>query len=58
MLALLTVAVVAYALDLVTKMIVVAKLEHQPPIDIIGDWLQFRAIRNPAPRSGSARRSR
>ncbi|WP_053624679.1 signal peptidase II [Streptomyces sp. NRRL F-2295] len=46
-LALLTVAVVAYALDLVTKMIVVAKLEHQPPIDIIGDWLQFRAIRNP-----------
>ncbi|MFH8885494.1 signal peptidase II [Streptomyces californicus] len=46
-LALLTVAVVAYALDLVTKMIVVAKLEHQPPIDIIGEWLQFRAIRNP-----------
>ncbi|MFE9455356.1 signal peptidase II [Streptomyces californicus] len=46
-LALLTVAVVAYVLDLVTKMIVVAKLEHQPPIDIIGDWLQFRAIRNP-----------
>ncbi|MFF5774179.1 signal peptidase II [Streptomyces californicus] len=45
--ALLTVAVVAYALDLVTKMIVVAKLEHQPPIEIIGDWLQFRAIRNP-----------
>ncbi|SCG01535.1 signal peptidase II [Streptomyces sp. Ncost-T6T-2b] len=39
-------AVVAYLLDLVTKMIVVAKLEHQPPIDIIGDWLQFRAIRN------------
>ena len=24
----------------------VAKLEHQPPIDIIGDWLQFEALRN------------
>ncbi|MFE3371311.1 signal peptidase II [Streptomyces sp. NPDC059173] len=45
-LVLLSVAVVAYLLDLVSKMIVVAKLEHQPPIDIIGDWLQFRAIRN------------
>ncbi|MEW1611814.1 MULTISPECIES: signal peptidase II [unclassified Streptomyces] len=46
-LALIGVSVVAYLLDLVTKMIVVAKLEHQPPIDIIGDWLQFRALRNP-----------
>ncbi|WP_411078581.1 signal peptidase II [Streptomyces sp. cmx-18-6] len=46
-LVLLGVAVVAYLLDLVSKMIVVAKLEHQPPIDIIGDWLQFRALRNP-----------
>ncbi|MFH9607859.1 signal peptidase II [Streptomyces sp. NPDC017448] len=45
-LVLLAVAAVAYLLDLVTKMIVVAKLEHQPPIDVIGDWLQFRAIRN------------
>ncbi|WP_098026025.1 signal peptidase II [Streptomyces sp. st115] len=45
-LVLLSVAVVAYLLDLVSKMIVVAKLEHQPPIDIVGDWLQFRAIRN------------
>ncbi|MFD7745690.1 signal peptidase II [Streptomyces sp. NPDC059698] len=45
-LVLLAVAVVAYLLDLATKMIVVAKLEHQPPIDVIGDWLQFRAIRN------------
>ncbi|MEU5399445.1 signal peptidase II [Streptomyces sp. NPDC005963] len=40
------VAVVAYALDLVTKMIVVAKLEHHAPIEIIGDWLQFEAVRN------------
>ncbi|MET9924891.1 MULTISPECIES: signal peptidase II [unclassified Streptomyces] len=46
-LALVGVAIVAYLLDLVSKLIVVAKLEHQPPIDIIGDWLQFRALRNP-----------
>ncbi|ARI55012.1 MULTISPECIES: signal peptidase II [Streptomyces] len=46
-LALVAVAIVAYLLDLVSKLIVVAKLEHQPPIDIIGDWLQFRALRNP-----------
>ncbi|MFJ4962148.1 Lipoprotein signal peptidase [Streptomyces sp. ADI96-02] len=46
-LVLLGVAVVAYLFDLISKMIVVAKLEHQPPIDIFGDWLQFRALRNP-----------
>ncbi|MFG1666630.1 signal peptidase II [Streptomyces sp. Y7] len=40
------VAVFAYALDLISKMIVVAKLEHHPPIEIIGDWLKFEAIRN------------
>ncbi|MFD0002622.1 signal peptidase II [Streptomyces sp. NPDC127178] len=40
------VAAFAYALDLISKMIVVAKLEHQPPIEIIGDWLKFEAIRN------------
>ncbi|MFJ7072640.1 signal peptidase II [Streptomyces sp. NPDC098781] len=40
------VAAFAYALDLVSKMIVVAKLEHHPPIEIIGDWLKFEAIRN------------
>ena len=40
------VAVFAYALDLVSKMLVVAKLEHHPPIEIIGDWLKFEAIRN------------
>ncbi|MGW6458464.1 signal peptidase II [Streptomyces sp. NPDC055078] len=43
---LLGVAVFAYLLDLVSKMIVVAKLEHQPPIEIIGDWLKFEAVRN------------
>ncbi|MER7665015.1 signal peptidase II [Streptomyces sp. NPDC096193] len=40
------VAVVAYLLDLVTKMIVVAKLEHHEPIEVIGDLLKFEAVRN------------
>ncbi|MFD3616595.1 signal peptidase II [Streptomyces sp. NPDC058676] len=43
---LFTVAAFAYALDLISKMIVVAKLEHHAPIEIIGDWLKFEAIRN------------
>jgi signal peptidase II len=40
------VSALAYALDLVSKMIVVARLEHHEPIEIIGDWLKFEAIRN------------
>ncbi|MEW2166356.1 signal peptidase II [Streptomyces sp. NPDC007084] len=43
---LFSVAALAYALDLVSKMIVVAKLEHHDSIGIIGDWLKFEAIRN------------
>jgi signal peptidase II len=43
---LFAVALFAYALDLISKLIVVAKLEHHPPIEIIGDWLRFEAIRN------------
>lgn len=43
---LFAVATFAYALDLASKMIVVAKLEHHAPIEIIGDWLKFEAIRN------------
>jgi signal peptidase II len=43
---LFTVAVLAYALDLVSKMIVVAKLEHHEPVEVLGDWLRFDAIRN------------
>ncbi|MEV0169703.1 signal peptidase II [Streptomyces sp. NPDC050803] len=43
---LFAVAAFAYALDLVSKMLVVAKLEHHEPIEIIGDWLRFEAIRN------------
>ncbi|MER7839915.1 signal peptidase II [Streptomyces sp. NPDC096040] len=44
---LFAVAAFAYALDLVSKMIVVAKLEHHASIEVIGDWLEFHAIRNP-----------
>ncbi|WP_326695061.1 signal peptidase II [Streptomyces sp. NBC_01766] len=43
---LLAVAVFAYLLDLVSKMIVVAKLEHHAPVKVVGDLLQFEAIRN------------
>ncbi|MEV7191634.1 signal peptidase II [Streptomyces sp. NPDC093510] len=43
---LFAVAVVAYALDLVSKMIVVAKLEHHEPIELVGEWLRLSAIRN------------
>lgn len=46
-LALFTVAVVAYLLDLISKIIVVEKLEHHAPIEIIGDLLRFEAVRNP-----------
>jgi signal peptidase II len=43
---LFTVAILAYGLDLVSKMLVVAKLEHHAPIRVVGDWLKFEAIRN------------
>ncbi|NEE11493.1 signal peptidase II [Streptomyces sp. SID7499] len=43
---LFAVAAFAYAIDLISKLIVVAKLEHHPPIEIVGDWLKFEAIRN------------
>ncbi|MFF3463106.1 signal peptidase II [Streptomyces sp. NPDC001984] len=44
---LFAVAVFAYALDLISKLVVVAKLEHHAPIKLVGDWLEFNAIRNP-----------
>ncbi|MFF2505387.1 signal peptidase II [Streptomyces sp. NPDC058067] len=44
---LFAVAAFAYALDLISKMIVVARLEHHEPIKVIGDWLRLEAIRNP-----------
>ncbi|MDQ8701520.1 signal peptidase II [Streptomyces sp. LHD-70] len=43
---LFAVAAVAYALDLISKLIVVAELEHHEPIELIGDWLTLHAIRN------------
>ncbi|CAL9549415.1 Lipoprotein signal peptidase [Streptomyces sp. enrichment culture] len=46
MAVLFSVAAFAYALDLISKMIVVAKLEHHEPVEIVGDWLRFEAIRN------------
>ncbi|MCS0636413.1 signal peptidase II [Streptomyces sp. LP05-1] len=45
--ALIAVAVVAYLLDLGSKMLVVARLEHHRPIEVIGDLLRFQAVRNP-----------
>ncbi|MGP4002821.1 signal peptidase II [Streptomyces sp. 8N706] len=44
---LLAVAAIAYALDLFSKMIVVAELEHHEPIEILGDVLKLEAVRNP-----------
>ncbi|MEU5216114.1 signal peptidase II [Streptomyces sp. NPDC020807] len=46
-LALVVVAVVAYLLDLGSKMLVVAKLEGRESIPILGDLLRLDAIRNP-----------
>ncbi|WP_175407534.1 signal peptidase II [Streptomyces sp. TRM64462] len=45
--ALIAVAVVAYLLDLGTKMLVVARLEHHEPIVVIDGLLKFEAVRNP-----------
>ncbi|GAB7029224.1 hypothetical protein JCM4914_06850 [Streptomyces platensis subsp. malvinus] len=45
-LLLLTVACLAYAVDLVSKLAVVAKLEHQAPVNVIGTWLQLDVTRN------------
>ncbi|KRV50140.1 signal peptidase II [Wenjunlia vitaminophila] len=45
--ALLAVALVAYALDLGTKLVVVEKLEGRPAIEVIGTYLRFDVVRNP-----------
>ncbi|MFG3380415.1 signal peptidase II [Streptomyces sp. NPDC047999] len=45
--ALFAVAVAAYVLDLVSKIIVVEKLEHREPIQVVGDLFTFQAVRNP-----------
>ena len=44
---LFAVAALAYLLDVISKVIVVAKLEHHAGIDLLGDWLRLEAIRNP-----------
>ncbi|QTD97959.1 signal peptidase II [Streptomyces cyanogenus] len=44
---LFAVAAFAYALDLVSKMLVVSRLEGHAPIQILGDLLELHAIRNP-----------
>ncbi|MFF7241149.1 signal peptidase II [Streptomyces collinus] len=44
---LFAVAAFAYALDLISKLLVVAKLEHHEPIRLVGDLLELHAIRNP-----------
>ncbi|MCP9988406.1 signal peptidase II [Streptomyces sudanensis] len=44
---LLAVALVAYLLDLGSKMLVVAKLEHRDPIVVVDGLLKFEAVRNP-----------
>jgi signal peptidase II len=40
------VAALAYALDLISKTLVVQNLENQPSIQLIGHYLQLEAIRN------------
>ena len=44
---LLAVAVAAYAIDVVTKTWAVSSLAGQPPIEVLGDFLQLRLTRNP-----------
>lgn len=44
--ALFVVAVLAYLLDIGSKTLVVAKLEHHEPLALVGNVLQFEVIRN------------
>lgn len=45
---LLAVALLAYLIDLGSKLLVVSKLEgRSTPINVIGDWMTFQVIRNP-----------
>jgi signal peptidase II len=43
---LFAVAAFAYLVDLVSKLLVVTRLEHHEPIEILGEWLKLDAIRN------------
>ncbi len=44
--ALFGVAALAYALDLVSKTLVVHHLEHHAPVQLLGPYLQLEAVRN------------
>ncbi|MET7638884.1 signal peptidase II [Streptomyces sp. NPDC005438] len=44
--ALSVVAAIAFVLDLITKLWVVAELEHQKSIEVVGDWLRLDVVRN------------
>ncbi|MFH8573775.1 signal peptidase II [Streptomyces sp. NPDC017993] len=44
---LLAVAGSAYAIDLFSKLIVVARLENHPPVEVIGTWVTLGVRRNP-----------
>ncbi|GAA3753204.1 hypothetical protein GCM10023082_55960 [Streptomyces tremellae] len=43
---LVSVALFAYALDQVSKVLVVAHLENHAPVALLGDWLSLQASRN------------
>ena len=43
---LLSVAVLVWIIDQVTKWLVVAHLEGHPPVELIGDWLALSPLRN------------
>ncbi|MFD0393100.1 signal peptidase II [Streptomyces nogalater] len=44
---LFSVAAFAYALDLISKLLVVSRLEGRAPIRVVGDLLELHVIRNP-----------
>jgi len=44
---LLAVAAIAYALDVVSKVVVVAELANRGPVQVLGTFLQFTYTRNP-----------
>ncbi|PKW07240.1 signal peptidase II Aspartic peptidase. MEROPS family A08 [Streptomyces sp. 1222.5] len=44
---LFAVAAFAYAVDLISKLLVVSRLEGRAPIRLVGDLLELHAIRNP-----------
>ncbi|WP_428814731.1 signal peptidase II [Streptomyces albus] len=44
---LVSVAALAFVLDLVSKLVVVAELENHAPIELLGSWLRLNVIRNP-----------